>query len=409
MQTSRRIAVVAAMLTAAATPSSGAAQDTAGYGRGFFVRSADGANELRVGGVFQYRYVRSSLPSGDAAETTDPSVGGFQYRRLQMDITGHFMSPRWTYRLRVDASNGGSLAAAHAWVAYEFPSGLNVRVGQTKPSFLFEENVSGSSQLAAERSYAADYFTTDFAELVQLTHRPTERLRVIGTLHTGSYSARTDFDHDLNDFAVTGRAEILLATQDVAKAWGQFGDFQPWWGDQTVALLAAAVDYEAGESGGTGEYPDILKWTADLNVKGGRGAVFASVTRQRFSVAEAVASGVPPTLDGTSQLGFVTHATWFLSPDRWAAYARFESVDFDGAYFRLSQGAIQGGSRALANDRLSILTAGATHHFRKQNAKLTLEMVQAFDAVPVANTGSGLLRADMGHQTAVRAQLQFKF
>lgn len=410
MQTSCRIAAAAAFLIAAAAPAPGAAQETAGYNRGFFVRSADGANELRIGGTFQYRYVRSGQDEGEAgAAAADASVGGFQYRRLQVDVTGHFMSPRWTYRLRLDGSNGGTIAAAHAWVAYDFPSGLNVRVGQTKPSFLFEENVSGVSQLAAERSWTADYFTTDFAQLVQLTKRAGERLTLIGTLHTGSYSARTDFDNDLNDFAVTGRAEVLLAGKDATKAWGQFGDFQSWKGDQSVALLGAAVDYEAGESGGAGAYPDVVKWTVDLNVKGGRGALFASAVGQRFSVAEPVATGVPAGLDGTSQLGFVTHATWFLSPDRWAAFARFEATDFNGAYFRWNQGAIQGGSRVLADDRLRILTGGATCHIRKQNAKLTFEVVRALDGVPVANTGSGLVRADGRRQTAVQAQLQIRF
>lgn len=408
--TRRSARALAILLAAAATATSPAgAQDTSGYGRGFFLRSADGANELRLGGTFQYRWVGNHLPPATRGSASDGWVSGFQYRRLQVEIQGHFMSPRWTYRLRLDAANGGTMAPAHAWVAYDFPGGVNLRVGQTKPSFLFEENVSGTSQLAAERSYAADYFTTDFAQLVQLTHRPSERLTLVGTLHTGSYSYRTDFDADLNDVAVAGRAELLLAGREPAKAWSQLSDFQPWEGGHTVALLGAAVDWEAGESGGAATYPDVLKWTVDLNVKGGRGALFASATGQRLSAETRLAAAVPAAVDGARQLGLVGHATWFLSPGRLAAYARMESVDFDGVYWRMSQGATQSGSRALAEDRLGLLTLGGTYHFRRHAAKVTVDVVRALDAVPVANTGSGLLRADAGAQTALRTQLQFKF
>ncbi len=400
-----------ALTTLLAVSATGAlsAQETAGYGRGFFVRSADGANEIRVGGTFQYRYVGTDLPSGPAGPPADGWVGGFQYRRVQVDIQGHFMGPRWTYRLRLDAANGGTIAPAHAWVAYDFPGGVNLRAGQTKPSFLHEENVSGVSQLAAERSYTADYFTTDFAQIVQLTHRPTDRLTLVGTMHTGSYSYRTDFDSDLNDVAVAGRAELVLGAHEPARAWGQLADFQSWKGEQAVAVLGAAVDWEAGESGGSAAYPDVLKWTVDLNVKGSRGAWFASAVGQRFSADSPAPAGVPADLDGARQIGLVTQATWFMTPDHLAAFARYERVDFDGVYYRMNQGGVQSGSRALEDDLLAMVTVGGTYHIRKHAAKVTVDLTRASDPVPVANTGSGLLRAAAGGQTAVRTQIQIRF
>lgn len=40
-------------------------------------------------------------------------------------------------------------------------------------------------------------------------------------------------------------------------------------------------------------------------------------------------------------------------------------------------------------DELGILTVGGNYYLRRHNAKLTLDVLYAFDPVPVDNTGAG--------------------
>lgn len=406
----RLTALALSVAVALAAPLEGRGQNQTAA-RGFAVRSADGQNELRLGGVFQYRYLRSTLDGApSAAADPDRVEAGFQYRRLQFDLQGHVTSPRWTFRIRMDAANGGALAPAFAWVGYALaPGRAHLQIGQGKPWFLHEEHIPGPEQLAVERSYAADYFTADFAQLVQLTVRVGERAKLVGTLHTGSYSFRTDFDGDLTDLAVAARAEFQLAHGDPAAGWSQVGDFQSWSGSPGMILVGLAADYERGERGGPGAYPDVLKATADVTVKTAGAALFASVVGQRLTVAAPAAPGLPPSLDGAVQVGLVAQGSWFPVPDAWAVFGRAETLRFDGVYFRANQGSVQSGTRALARSRLSLVTLGATRHLRRHHAKVTIDAMRAFDPVPVANPGGGLRRWDDGGQWVVRTQLQVRF
>ncbi|MFA9478042.1 porin [Phycisphaerales bacterium AB-hyl4] len=374
----------------------------AGYNRGYFIRSDDGNHELRLGIVGQVRYIQNQRREAD-----DRDTGGFQFRRLQTDFQGHFINPNWTYRLRLDSSNGGSVSAAWAWIGYRFNDDLSIRVGQLKPSFLHEENVGAPNQLAAERSYTADYFTTKFAQGVQLAWQPWDRLRLTGTVHNGSYNARTDFNNEGTNIALTGRAEYLLVADDVSRGWRQFGDYQSWSGDQVAVLLGAAADYEWGRTRNDFNRPDVFKWTGDVTAKLNGFSMFGSITGQRFS-ADSL-NGLPDNLDGALQWGAVVQAAAFVVPDKVELFGRYEWIDFDNVYYRNNAGGIQGGSRDLTQRDVSLLTVGANYYLHRHNAKLTFEVVYALDPVPVANTGQGLLISETGDQLAARAQLQFRF
>ena len=404
-------AIVREVLADAETRSSLLGNANAGYNRGFFIQNEDQNFQMRFGFVSQVRYIynnrRNGATAGDGGSLDD---FGFSLRRTQFDIQGHALNPNLTYRLRLDAGNGGNVAAAFAWVNYKFSDALSLRFGQIKPSFLHEENVPGPAQLAVERSYTADYFTTDFSQGAQLTWQPADRLRLVGTVHDGSYAWRTDFNNTGTDVAFAARAEFIAVADEPKSAWRQFNDFASWSGDQTAVMIGAAINYEIGESNDLGDRPDILKWTVDVNAQLGGLSLFGSVTGQSFDVSGPLAAGVPTNLDGSNQLGIVGQASYFIVPDKFEPFVRYEWIDFDGVYYRNNQGGIQGGSRNLdGKDELSILTVGANYYFHKHNAKLTVDLVYAFDQVPVANTGGGLLRSACGDQYALRAQFQLRF
>jgi hypothetical protein len=391
----------------AATPAT--AQVDAGYNGGFYIRDADGDFEIRIGGVFQTRYVVTSIDDGDdIAPDDDRDLIGFQLRRTQLDLQGFLFDPRLTWRLRFDASNGGDVSAGHAWLAYTTEAGTSVRLGQLKANFLQEENVGGSTQLAAERSYTSDYFTTDFVHGFQIARRLGDRVSFVGTIHDGSYSAKADYAGKVIAVAVTGRTEFLLHSDEPARGWRQFGDFQHWTGEPAAAMLGAAVDFERAYSE-PDAFPDIRKWTVDLTGKVAGLTLFGAVVGQTFSSGSPVAPQVPPGIGDSNQLGVTGLVSYFVLPDALDTFIRFDRADFDGVYYRLSQGGPQGGSRDLDEDVLSVLTVGANWYFRRHNAKLTADVIHALDAVPVGNGGGTLLRSEAGGQTAVRVQAQVRF
>ena len=380
----------------------------AGYDRGFYIRDGEGRSELRIGFLSQVRAVQShrgegAVPGSDEAIT----VGGYQLRRFQINLQGYFLGPRFTYRLRLDASNAGGVSAAWAWLGYQLSPVVDIRVGQNKPSFLHEEDVGAGNQLAVERSYTADYFTTKFAQGVQVNVR-RNRLRFTGMLHNGSYGWRTDLDNESARIGVSGRAEYLIGSTPSA-GWSRYSDFSSWSGAAPVVIVGAAADYERGRNQGGVYRPDITKWTGDVTAKFGAVALFGAIIGQRFGV-DPDAADLPDGLDGASQLGLVAQTGVFLVPNRLEVFGRYESIDFDGVYFRVNQGSVQGGSGPVAEDRLTALTLGGNYYFAGHNAKLTADAVVVGDPVPVANNGQGLLRSTgSGKQLALRTQLQLSF
>lgn len=401
--------LVGAVLASVAATDRAAAQVNAGYDGGFFIRDADGDFEIRIGAVFQPRYIFTTLSDEDGVGPDDDAdIAGFQLRRTQLDLQGFVIDPRLTWRLRLDASNGGTVAPSYAWVAYTTEGGTNLRLGLLKANFLHEENVSGSAQIAAERSYTADYFSTDYVQGFQVSRRMGDRVSFVGTIHDGSYSARTDYTGNVIAVAGAGRAEFLIRSDDPARGWRQFGDFQHWSGDPSAAMLGAAVDYERAYSD-PDAFPDIIKWTVDFTGKTSGFTVFGAVVGQSFSSGAPLVAPVPMDINDAGQLGLVGLASYFILPDILDAFIRFEHTDFDGVYYRLNQGSVQGGSRDLDEDELSVLTVGVNRFFRRNSAKLSMDVVHAFDAVPVANSGGALLRSDAGGQTSIRAQAQVRF
>jgi hypothetical protein len=400
------------MVVLVVAPVAGAAAEerdagAAGYERGFYVRSADGQDELRLGLVSQIRYLHNH---GRGSEAKGADTGGFQLRRTQLDLQGHVMGPRWTFRLRLDSSNGGTMSPAYAWVGYQLTPALDVRVGQLKPSFLAEENVSGAMALAVERSYANDYFTVDFSQGAQLSWRPLARLQLAGSVHSGSYAMRTDFDNDGTAYAWAGRLEYLPAAADPAGAWRLLADYSSWPREPAAVRLGAGADWERGASDGSGHRPDLLKWTVDASAQLRGTGLSVAAMGQALTVRGTRAGGVPGAADGARQLGLTGQLSHFVIPARLEPLARWEWIDFDGVYYRGNLGAVHGDSRDLPDDdQLMMLTAGANCYLRQHRAKLTVDAVYALDAVPGANSGCGLLSLGAGDQWVVRSQLQLSF
>jgi len=356
------------------------------------------SGSVRLGGEVQTRYV--AVRRGAGADSVD---AGFQIRRARLIVSGWFLSPSLTFRVRPSYDRAtGNLQFDDAWVAYGRDDGLKARLGQYKPDVLREEIIPNFSELAVEASYASTYFGLDYTQGLQLTWGGG-RWRPSLILHDGSYGANTDFSADRTTVAVAGRVE-LLAAGDFASFAGSSG----WTSASRGLLVGLAADWERGQRAPSRPSPDVAKLTADVSAVTPGASFLAAVYYQHFTIRWAGA-GTPANLNGADQFGLVAQAGLFAVRDRAELLARYEWMDFGGVYYRNSAGAVQAGSRDLPSGHLGIGTAGVNYYVRGDAAKLSIDLQWTGDPVPVDNTSTGLLRFDRGNEVSLRSQFQWRF
>jgi uncharacterized coiled-coil protein SlyX len=406
---------------------------TAGHNGGFFISSEDGNFLLNVGGMVQARYIYNDANDPDRAadEYEDERVSGFQLRRARVRFDGHVVDPRLTYAIQFsnmfgqdnnddnlhgpgsDDEGNSYLFLEEASFGYEFADGLQVVGGQLKGPFLREEGVNASHQLAVERSWTADYFTIDYTQGVginwtgDLMNTPARASMMI---HDGSYSAGQDYAGENYEFAVAGRAELLLSG-----SWDQFDDFTSSSSGDFGLMVGAAVDWETptvgDDSHNDDEQYDILKWTADVSIEAPEMSglnIFVAAIGQHITDAAGDSDSDTPA----HQIGFLGQAGVYLVPDQLELFARYEMIDLDGVYYYTQQE--DGNEKFLSSigdgdDDLSILTLGVNYYFSDHAAKLTLDSVWSLNDLPISDTGAGLTENDDNDQWALRAQFQLMF
>ncbi|MHC4993022.1 MAG: hypothetical protein ACYTGC_18770, partial [Planctomycetota bacterium] len=106
------------------------------------------------------------------------------------------------------------------------------------------------------------------------------------------------------------------------------------------------------------------------------------------------------------QWGVVIQGGWFLVPDEWELFARYEFGDDDGAAEAASGG-------ATTEDSLSIVTLGFNRYWAKHGLKWTTDFGFAFDEVTSSwdSSGAGWREDDPDEdgQFVIRSQFQLLF
>lgn len=341
---------------------------------------------LKYGLETQLRAMVSHLDEPGANPATD---GAWQVRTARLDIRAKSEDGRMSGRFLVGADRAsGGIEIEYAYADLALPQLWRLRIGQFKPEFLREENVGSTDQLAAERSYTADYFTVDYAEGAALM-RDFARSRVAVALHDGSYSAGTDLGGDRTDIALAARGEFALRGDRKRCA-----DFRALPDEGTAVLLGVAADFEQGVD------PDVLKASADVAVGGPGYSLFAAMIVQSLDGSHGA--------EIADQTALVAQGSVCLVPGSWDAFGRWEHLDFDGVYHRNKGAGVSGATATVDDEALDIATLGVNWYRDGQSSRWTLDLVRALDRIPVANTGSGLLAGSAAGQTVVRLQYQFK-
>ncbi len=356
------------------------------YDHGFIIRDNDHFL-LKINSYLQLRYI-----SNTATHNDDDEVSGFQTRRAAVMFSGYIGSPKIKFVMLPTVSrSSGSMRIELAYVGYTIDDNWQVIAGQIKAPFHREWLTSARLQPMVERSYVNSLFTSLYVQGVELI-RKTDDTCLRLALHDGTWSWNTDFNADRTDYALVVRGEWKVYGD-----WKQFSDTVGWAGDHGL-LLGAAYEFDRGETGGGTQTPDLHKFTADVSLEGDGWNLYAACSGRNIE-----SNGSPGILEA-DQWGALLQGGVFLVPDKLDLYARYEWIDVDGVAFKQSTGV----TTATTDDIARLLTVGMNYFLRGHQTKITVDVVHAFDGLPMTDTSTGMIASD-GPSTILRGQTMISF
>lgn len=347
-----------------------------GYDKGFFIASADGSFRLRINGRFHARFTYNH--QDNSAE--DDDRWGFENRRFRMSFQGHVIDPSWRYKIGgAFDRDSGVFETSDVYLAKDLGDGWELTAGQFKLPFQREWMVSPFRQLVADRSLVYGAFRVRRSDGVQISHE-CEKFSMKLAVSDGANNDDTQAVDEDTEVALTGRVEWLVDGK-----WKQFKDFTGWTDDGFGLLLGAAGHWERDEYGSAaGPEEETISWTVDASAEFAGASLFAAVTGRSLDTT------------GQTQWGGVLQGGFFLVPDKWDLFARFEYGDDDSAA-----------------ENLSLLTVGVNRYFAQHNLKWTADLGYAFNPIADhwASSGAGYREDENGDdgQTVLRTQLQLLF
>lgn len=349
-----------------------------------------GADGATLHGQIQFRY---NANSRDSPAPDEDFTHGFQTRRTKLWATGN-IGDAWGYKVQGAFNrDGGAFILEDMHITYRMDDNWTLGMGQFKLPVLWEEVISSSKQLAADRSVVNEVFNPDRSQGVWGQYTADE-MRFWVALSDGADTANSEYDStDEADWAFSVRGEWKWAGE-----WDAFNQFTSFQGSDYAGKVGGAVHWQSG--GSTGAVPagtadvDVLAATLDVQVEhNGWNAYGAFV----------YVSVDPDGGTETDDMGFILQGGYFFDAN-WEGFARFDMVMPDD-------------DAPGASDEFSTVTVGVNHYVNEgsHNNKFTadiqffLDNQAASSNLVGANTGVGLLTDGEDGQVAFRAQWQLLF
>ena len=248
-----------------------------GWRQGFRIGSRDDSFRLEAAGQLQVRYVLNRVRNGEPEY-----LNGFENRRTRLNLRGHVMDPRWTYRIRTTFSaRNGRANVDEAWIARDLGDGWEFKVGQFKPPFLREQLVPDSRLLAAERSVVSLNFDQARSQGMQLSWTG-ESDRFAGWTGDGlpgpafgvarANGFNTSWTESNAWYSVVARGEHRLAG-----SWEQFDGFNSPRGSEFAAMAGLSGLIQRARESDIGVNDAMVgAVTADLTLAFSGASIFAS-------------------------------------------------------------------------------------------------------------------------------------
>jgi hypothetical protein len=363
---------------------------TAGWDKGFFLKSEDGKYSLKPGIQLQFRNVTNYRQDAAQGGDKDDVENGFEVRRLRFRFDGNAFSPKFTYSFVFDASRtNGAVTLLDGWGQYAFTPNLALRFGQFKESVFHERDVSGFQQLAVDRSLADQVLGGNITDRVQglsLIYGGSKEnpVRAEFAVHDGANSKNTNFQDGATGthWGVGARGEYKFFGD-----WASYKDLTAKGTKQNLFVLGAGADYTDRVGN------DVLLTTVDAQYELTRGLVV-------YGALHANVTDPHDSTDNRSRVdyGALVQAGYAIGA-HWEPFARYDVV-------KLDEDALDAGDE----DTFHEITVGANYYLGPDGsylhrAKISLDLTYLPSGAPSDQTGSGILAGD-DNQFVVRGQFQ---
>ncbi len=284
---------------------------TAGYNGGAFLTSADGNWKLKINGLLQVRWLYNDA-EGQSSEY------GFEQRRTKITFSGHVIDPSWTYKISPTWSRGGGSDTLDAYIQKKFDGGSWFKFGQFKQTFLRENIVSSSKQLAVERSMVNNGFTYGWSQGIEFGWN-NEDLKLLVQYTDGPGQKDTPALGTTTN-AWVARAEFRFGEAD----WKDFDYLTSSAGAKDGLLLGVAYENYNRDNGTSFLYGNAngnknSGWTVDASWRGDGWNVFGYIVD-----TTATTAGVDQDSSGWLVQG------GFLVNDNTELFAQYQEGDVDG-------------------------------------------------------------------------------
>jgi predicted porin len=372
---------------------------TAGYDKGFFIKSDDGNFLLKPAVQFQFRYVANNRDDVGGSSEEDSFTDGFEVRRARFRFDGNVLSPKLTYSFVWDTSRaGGAVSLLDAWAQYQLTPDLALKGGQFKESVFHERDVSGYQQLAVDRTLNDALLGGNITDRVQgvsliLGGTKDRPYRVEAAFHDGANSRNTNFQDVPTGASATVAAGAthwgagVRGELKLSGDWANYKDFTAKGSKENLLVIGGGADYtdRAGN--------DVLLTTADVQYE----------LADRLSVYGAVHADFTDPHDSTDNIsrtdyGALVQAGYLLNK-HWEVFGRYDFV-------KLDEDAVAAGAEDLFHE----VTAGLNYYLGPDGsalhrAKFTIDVTYLPNGAPSDQTQSGILASD-GDEFLLRAQFQ---
>ena len=365
---------------------------TAGYNKGFELRSEDGSFRLNPYFQFQLRYV-FNVAEGDGEDIQGLSNDferfddGFELRRMRFGAKGNAFTEKLEYKFQFTADrSGGDVAVDDAWIIYEFADNWAFRTGQWKDNVYLEENISSSRQMAVDRSLVHELIAGGYTDRVQgvslIYADDTSRAEV--ALTDGANSDNTNYTRgglDRPEYGVSGRYEFKV----LGDSWGPSRDF---------SNVVRPVDEDFLMVGVGANFSDFAdEWALAHGAD-----VLYKTAAQPLSLFAAYYGFLADDGGDTSYNAALEAQVAYGLGDKQEVFARggiyLEDLDNNSEVFD------------DINDNVIELTVGYNYYFEGHAAKVTIDGTWLPEGSPSSQSGIGVVESDDENQLIFRGQFQ---
>ncbi len=351
---------------------------TVGYngpGKGFGLSDEGGNNTLNVCAYTQFRFVYNhqnddsmgrafsvanpdydptdpfSSPTITEYRNVDGTSEGFEFARNRFIMSGRLFG-EIDYKFLADFGSDGVFTLLDAYFDWDFEQDMTLRVGQMPTPFGWEFfGVGATNQLAVERSTVERLFGAGRTQGVALIYSGVENLTLIGGITDGANAVNTDWNDDMVDFALTGRADYVIYGDPA-----QFHSFTSDNSSDNGLRVGGAAHWQDGDVGdgatagsGLKNGPDLFAWTVDAQAEFQGANLYGAIFGQHVS-GEAGASD-------TDSYGYLAQGGFYFTDDM-ELFGRWEYFDIDG----------------YSGDEPMLFTFGMNYYLNGQVNKLTADV-----------------------------------